>query len=105
MKSLEGEGARAGDDAFAGSGVEKPKNLQGLLNEEKEKLIDETLGQDGDANEDGVEAGEQAEGEEEEGGDGMTAEERKEMREEAQEEWDDCMTQLKAFISYFQVGG
>ena len=37
INSLEGEGARAGDDAFAGSGVERPKNLQQLLQEEKDK--------------------------------------------------------------------
>ena len=94
ISSLEGEGARGADNAFAGSGVEKPTNVQTLLQEEKDQALQGLLGNE--------ERSEAAEGEEE-----AEAEEEAPTLEEAMEEyqdhWDDCMAHTKAFISFFQV--
>ena len=94
INSLEGDGARGADDAFAGSGVEKPDNIQGLLNEEKDQLLDGVLGGDEWAEQE--EEGEQDEEAEEE----MSLEE---AMEDYKEQYHDCMTQVKAFISFCQV--
>ena len=94
INSLEGEGARGADDAFAGSGVEKPETVQGLLSEEKDELLAGLMG-----------GGEQG-GEEEEAEEAEEAEEEvslEEAMEQYKDQYHDCMTQVKAFISFFQV--
>ena len=98
INSLEGDGARGADDAFAGSGVEKPASAQDIMNEEKDALLDELIGA-GDY--DGADEGNEEEEEEDEEED--EDESLEEVLEQYHEEYHDCMTQLKAFISFFQV--
>ena len=91
IKSL-GGGAGPKDD-FEATGVEKPESAKGMLKEGISDGFDSLVGRE----EKTEDAGGQDAGEEEEDG-----EEEAMSAEEAKEEMDDCVAQLKAFISFFQ---